>query len=213
MLWVLWRSEFWSTYMEIKFWLHGFHSNGVLIKWDLWRSGFDWRGLHSDGVLIVWVLWRSDFDRVGAKIMGLFVFWFNGFVGLWFNVFFRWVWGMVVVIGGLLGFHSSGKSNHYKDQHGLMVGFSSNFCFRIVVVIYWGGWLCSSNLSPCCGWLLLGKGLGKWLFLGGRGGCGTNLGLFTVEREKGGRRKEERQKLDRGDYFLGYIFYCVDILF
>ena len=30
---------------------------------------------------------------------------------------------------------------------------------------------------------------------------------------RGGRRKEERQKLDRGDYFLGYIFYCVDILF
>ena len=58
---------------------------------------------------------------------------------------------MVVVIGGLLGFRSSGKSNHCKDQHGLMVGFSSNFCFGIVVVICWGGWLCSSNLSPCCG--------------------------------------------------------------
>ena len=42
--------------------------------------------------------------------------------------------------GGLLGFNGSGKSDHFKDQHGLlMVGFSSNFCFRIVVVIYWGG--------------------------------------------------------------------------
>ena len=40
------------------------------------------------------------------------------------------------------------------------------------------------------------------------------LGLYTVEREReGGGGKEERQKLDRKDYFLGYIFYCVDILF
>ena len=46
---------------------------------------------------------------------------------------------MVVVIGGLLGFGGSGKSDHFKDRHELMVGFSSNFCFGIVVVIFWGG--------------------------------------------------------------------------
>ena len=43
---------------------------------------------------------------------------------------------MVVVIGGLLGFGNNGKSDHFKYWHGLMVGFSSNFCFGIVVVIY-----------------------------------------------------------------------------
>ena len=42
---------------------------------------------------------------------------------------------MVVVIGGLLGFGGSGKSNHFKDRYELMVGFSSDFCFGIVVVI------------------------------------------------------------------------------
>ena len=47
--------------------------------------------------------------------------------------------GVVVVIGGLLGFDGNGKSDHFKDRHGLMVGFSSNFCFGIVVVICWGG--------------------------------------------------------------------------
>ena len=41
---------------------------------------------------------------------------------------------MVVVIGGLLGFCGSGNSNHGKDQHGLMVGFSPNICFGIIVV-------------------------------------------------------------------------------
>ena len=38
------------------------------------------------------------------------------------------------------------------------------------------------------------------------------LGLYTVERERERERergggKEERHKLDRKDYFLGYIFY------
>ena len=51
------------------------------------------------------------------------------------------------------------------------------------------------------------------MLLGGRGGCGTDLGLFTVEREKGGRM-EEQQKLDKVFFFFfGNIFYCVDILF
>ena len=62
--------------------MRGFRSNGVLINWVPWRSGFDRRGVRSDGVLIVWVLWRSDFDCVGAEIMGVLVFQFNGFVGL-----------------------------------------------------------------------------------------------------------------------------------
>ena len=34
----------------------------------------------------------------------------------------------MVVIGGLLGFGGNGNSDHFKDRHGLMVGFSSNFC-------------------------------------------------------------------------------------
>ena len=59
--------------------------------------------------------------------------------------------GVVVVISDLLGFGDSGKSDHFKDRHGLMVGFSSNFCFGIVVVICWGGWWCSCDLGPCCG--------------------------------------------------------------
>ena len=58
---------------------------------------------------------------------------------------------MVVVIGGLLGFSGSGKSDHFKERHELMMGFSSNFCFGIVVMICWGGWWCSSDLGPCCG--------------------------------------------------------------
>ena len=29
---------------------------------------------------------------------------------------------------GLLGFGGSGNSDHFKDRHGLMVGFSLNFC-------------------------------------------------------------------------------------
>ena len=42
-----------------------------------------------------------------------------------------------VVWWWFLGFSGNGKSDHFKDQHGLlMVGFSSNFCFGIVVVIY-----------------------------------------------------------------------------
>ena len=58
---------------------------------------------------------------------------------------------MVVVIGGLLGFSGSGKSDHFKERHELMMGFSSNFCFGIVVVIFWGGWWCSNDLGLCCG--------------------------------------------------------------
>ena len=37
------------------------------------------------------------------------------------------------------------------NRHGLMVGFSSIFCFGIVFVICWGGWWCGSDLGPCCG--------------------------------------------------------------
>ena len=36
------------------------------------------------------------------------------------------------------------------NQHGLMVGFSSIFCFGIVVIC-WGGWWCSSDLGLRCG--------------------------------------------------------------
>ena len=34
----------------------------------------------------------------------------------------------MLVIGGLLGFGGNGNSDHFKDRHGLMIGFSSNFC-------------------------------------------------------------------------------------
>ena len=75
--------------------MRGFRSDGVLIKWVPWRSGFDRCGFRSDGVLITWVLWRSDFDRVGAKIMGLLVY--------DLMLFFQWACGVVVVIGGCWG--------------------------------------------------------------------------------------------------------------
>ena len=112
-VWVLWRSEFWSAYMEIGFWLRGFRSDGF------WSSGF--QCFVGIGFWTAWASFRWGSDRVDAEIMGLLVFWFNGFVGLWFNGFFQWACGVVVMIGGLLGFGSSGKFDHFKDRHGLLM--------------------------------------------------------------------------------------------
>ena len=49
--------------------------------------------------------------------------------------------------------------------------------------------------------------------MGGGGGCGTDLGLLPVERERErGGLGRTKDKLNR-DCFLGYMFYCVNILF
>ena len=40
---------------------------------------------------------------------------------------------MVVVIGGLLGFGGNGKFDHFKDWHGLMVGFLQIFVLGLLL--------------------------------------------------------------------------------
>jgi len=73
-----------------------------------------------------------------------------------------------------LGFGDRSKSNHGKDRHGLMVGFSPKFCFGIVVVcgfavgadwvclywqVAWGLWC-----GGCFGWMgFIFGGVSGWL--------------------------------------------------
>ena len=162
-------------------------------------------------------------------LSSIFFFPLGGFYG----GHFLWLWLLVVVFGNFLCFFSSwwlflvvvvggefgcggGKVAIFMWLFSLWflvlvvvaIGmdwwwvFLQFFCFGIVVIC-WGGWWCSSDLGPCYGWLLLGRGWVSDCCL-----VEEVVGVWVCSRwrERETREEGRERKLERGDFFFGYIF-------